>query len=87
MRKNSQNILDAGALVIIQRSSEEVTGKVQKYARMDARQFVPYSSREEGGFISNWRGGAPDMPSPSRGSRIFVENVYPILDFFILGGL
>ena len=50
--KNSQNILVAGALVI-QRSSEEVTGKVQKYARMDARQFVPYSSQEEGNFISN----------------------------------
>ena len=29
--KNCQNILDAEALVI-QRSSEEVTGKVQKYA-------------------------------------------------------
>ena len=50
--KNSQNILDAGALVI-QRSSEEVTGKVQKYARMDAGQFVSYSSQEEGDFISN----------------------------------
>ena len=72
--KNSQNILDAGALAI-QRWSEGVTGKVQKYARMDAR------------LISNWRGGAPKMPSPSRGSRIFVENVYSVLDFFILGGL
>ena len=41
--KNSQNILDSGALVI-QRSSEKVTGKIQKYARMDARQFVPYRS-------------------------------------------
>ena len=50
--KNSQNFLDAGALVIW-RSSEEVTDKVQKYARMDARQFVPYSSWEEGYFISN----------------------------------
>ena len=50
--KNSQNILDAGVLVI-QRSSEEATGKVQKYARMDARQFVPYSSQEEEDFISN----------------------------------
>ena len=49
--KNSQNILDSRALVI-QRSSEEVTGKVQKYARMDARQFVPYSSQVEGDFIS-----------------------------------
>ena len=27
------------------------------------------------------------MPSPSNGSRIFVENVYPVLDFFNLGGL
>ena len=50
--KNSQNIIDAEALVI-QRSIEEVTGKVQKYGRMDARQFVPHSSREEGDFISN----------------------------------
>ena len=40
--KNCQNILDAGELVI-QSSSEEITGKVQKYARMGARQFVPYS--------------------------------------------
>ena len=32
--KKCQNILDAGALVI-QRSCEEVTGKVEKYARMD----------------------------------------------------
>ena len=68
--KSSQNILDAGALVI-QRSSVEVTGKVQKYARMDARQFVPYSSREEGYFIINWRG-----------SGIFVENVHLVSDFF-----
>ena len=45
--KNSQNILDTGALVI-QHSSEEITGEVQKYARMDARQFVPNSSRKEG---------------------------------------
>ena len=45
--KNSQNILDAGVLVI-QRSSEEVTVKVQKYTRMNARQFVPYSSQKEG---------------------------------------
>ena len=51
--KNSQNILDARALVI-QRSSEEVTGKVQKYARMDARQFVPYSSRDEGYLIRDF---------------------------------
>ena len=33
---NSLNILDAGAFVI-QRFSEEVTGKVQKYARMDTK--------------------------------------------------
>ena len=52
VEENSQNILDAGVLVI-QHSSEEVTCKVQKYAIMDARQFVPYSSREEGYFISN----------------------------------
>ena len=26
-----------------QRSSEEVTGKVQKYAKLGARQFVPHS--------------------------------------------
>ena len=50
--KNSQNILDAGVLVI-QRSSEEVTDEVRKYARMDARQFVPYSYQEEGDFTSN----------------------------------
>ena len=43
--KNCQNILDAGELVI-QRLSEEVTGKVQKYARMGARQFVPYNYGE-----------------------------------------
>ena len=43
--KNCQNILDAGQLVI-QRLSEEVTGKVQKYARMSAREFVPYSYGE-----------------------------------------
>ena len=42
--KNCQNILDAGAFVI-QSSCEEVTGKVPKYARIDTRQFVPYSSR------------------------------------------
>ena len=50
--KNCQNILDVGALVT-QRSSEEVTGKVQKYARMDARQFVLHSFLGEGYFISN----------------------------------
>ena len=43
--KNCQNILDAGELVI-QRSTKEVTGKVQKYARMGARQFVPHSYGE-----------------------------------------
>ena len=42
MRKNCQNVLDAGELVI-QHSSEEVTGKVQKYAKMGARHFVPHS--------------------------------------------
>ena len=40
--KNFQNIVDAGELVI-QRSSEEDTGKIQKEAKMGARQFVPYS--------------------------------------------
>ena len=43
--KNCQNILDAGELVI-QRSSEEVTGKLQKSARMGARQFLPHSYGE-----------------------------------------
>ena len=41
MGKNLPNILDAGELVI-QRLSKEVTGKIQKYARMGAKQFVPY---------------------------------------------
>ena len=45
MGKNYQNVLDAGELVI-QRSSEEVTGKVQKYAKVGARQFVPHSYRQ-----------------------------------------
>ena len=45
VRKNCQNILDAGELVI-QCSSEEVTGKLQKYARMGARQFLPNSYGE-----------------------------------------
>ena len=45
MGKNLPNILDAGELVIL-RLSKEVTGKVQKYARMGAKQFVPYSYGE-----------------------------------------
>ena len=43
--KICQSILEPGELVI-QRSSEEVTGKLQKYARMDERQFLPYSYGE-----------------------------------------
>ena len=43
--KNYQNIPDAGEL-IVQRYSEEVTGKVKKYTRMGARQFVPYNYGE-----------------------------------------
>ena len=43
--QNILNILNTGELVA-QRYSEEVTGKVQKYARMGARQFVPYSYGE-----------------------------------------
>ena len=39
------NILDVGEF-FIQRLGEEVTGKVQKYARMGAKQFVPYSYGE-----------------------------------------
>ena len=45
--KISQNSLHAGALVI-QRSSEEVIGKVQKYARMDASQFCSTASEGRG---------------------------------------
>ena len=40
MRKDCQNVLDVGQLVI-QRLCEEVTGKVQKYARMSARDLYP----------------------------------------------
>ena len=48
-----QNILGAGALVI-QRSNEEVTGEVQKYVGMDARQFELYRSLGgKGYFIGN----------------------------------
>ena len=41
MGKNCQNLLNTGELVV-QGYSEEITGKVQKYARMSAKQFVPY---------------------------------------------
>ena len=43
--RNCQNILNTGELVV-QRYNEEVTGKVKKYAKMGARQFVPYSYGE-----------------------------------------
>ena len=82
MGKNSQSILDAGGLVI-QRSREELTGKTQKYATMDARQFVPSSSQEEGYFINNC---APKIPSLSSDCGIFVENIYPVSDFFHFSG-
>ena len=43
--KNYQNLLNTGELVV-QGYSEEITGKVQKYARTSATQFVPYSYGE-----------------------------------------
>ena len=86
VRKNSQNILDAGALVI-QRSSEEVTGKVQKYARMDARQFVPYSSQEEG-TLSVTDGVVTPKCLRLQEVPEFLLKMYPrFWIFFILGGL
>ena len=45
MRKSCQNLLNTGELVV-QAYSEEITGKVQKYSRMSATQFVPYSYGE-----------------------------------------
>ena len=45
MGKNCQNLLNTGELAV-QGYSEEITGKVQKYARMSATQFVPYSYGE-----------------------------------------
>ena len=45
MGKNCQNLLNTGELVV-QGYSEEVTGKVQKYARKSATQFVPYNYGE-----------------------------------------
>ena len=45
MGKNYQNLLSTGELVV-QGYSEEITGKVQKYARTSATQFVPYSYGE-----------------------------------------
>ena len=45
MGKNCQNLLNTGELVV-QGYSEEITGKVQKYARMSATQFVPYNYGE-----------------------------------------
>ena len=45
MGKNCQNLFNTGELVV-QGYSEEITSKVQKYARMSATQFVPYSYRE-----------------------------------------
>ena len=78
--KNFQSILDAGVL-IIQHSSEEVTGKVQKYARMDARQFVPYSSWGEGYFISNmwW---SPQNPFAFKWFQNFCWKCIPGFRFF-----
>ena len=45
MGKNFQNLLNTGELVV-QGYSDEITGKVQKYARMSATQFVPYNYGE-----------------------------------------
>ena len=45
VRKNCQNLFNAGELVV-QGYSEESTSKVQKYARMSATQFVSYSYGE-----------------------------------------
>ena len=45
MGKNCQNLLNTGELVV-QGYSEEITGKVQKYARISATQFVPCSYGE-----------------------------------------
>ena len=45
MGKNCQNLLNTGELVV-QGYIEEITGKVQKYARMSATQFVPYTYGE-----------------------------------------
>ena len=45
MGKNCQNLLNTGELVV-QGYSEEITGKVRKYAIMSATQFVPSSYGE-----------------------------------------
>ena len=45
VRKNCQNLFNTGELVV-QGYSEEITSKVQKYARMSATQFVSYSYGE-----------------------------------------
>ena len=83
MGENSQNILDVGAF-IVQRSNEEITGKVQKYARMDTRQFVPYSSWEEGYFISNLRGGAPKKSLCLQAVPDFLFKMYFLFWIFYL---
>ena len=76
-----------GALVI-QRSSEEVTGKVEKHARMDARQFMPYS------FLGWGTLSATDGVVPSKSLRFqvvpeFLLKIYARfrISLFILGGL
>ena len=80
----AQSILDAGVLVI-QRSSKEVTGKVQKYARMDARQFVPYSSQQEG-VLSVTDGVVPSKCLRLQEVPEFLLKMYTRLwIFFILG--
>ena len=43
--KNCQNFLNTGELVV-QGYSKEITDKVQKYTRMSATQFLPYSYGE-----------------------------------------
>ena len=45
MGKNCQNLLNTGELAV-QGYSEEIAGEVQRYARMSATQFVPYSYGE-----------------------------------------
>ena len=45
MGKNCRNLFNTGEQVV-QGYSEEITSKVQKYARMSVTQFVPYSYGE-----------------------------------------
>ena len=41
---------------------------------------------KKGRIASYYLGGPPEIPSPSTGSRIIVESVYSVLEFFFILG-